>query len=338
MNTKKKIAAFCAVSGFLAGVRSRERRARLYLAAGFELAGAKRVSVVWRRRDSLICLESEAFGEPVRRVTPSSGSAYGAYVETAARWNEGDVSAELDDARWRPAAIRGKGPVFLFLPEGRADGAPRLFLQGKGFDRIAAFQSLLGSMRPHWIRQRVLRRRASMDPTTGAYNLPHFKRSVSHACHTAGRKQEGFALVAVGLDRGESHGHHYGLLMENTHLCHVATVLRRSVRREDLVARFGSDAFVILMRGVTKAEAVDCALRLKGIVHKHAFPGIPSGVATCSLGVTAYPDDGGDVDSLLMSVDEALSGARTVGEGTVVAAGRETNPGTFSDELGSMKP
>ena len=74
-----RIALFCRTAASLATARTRENRALLYMKAAFELAGAKRVGVVWRRRDSLICVESEAFSDPVRRVAPAGSEAVWAF-------------------------------------------------------------------------------------------------------------------------------------------------------------------------------------------------------------------------------------------------------------------
>ena len=119
-SNQDQTALFCRTAASLATARTRENRALLYLKSAFELVGAKRVGVVWRRRDSLICLESEAFSDPVRRVFPSESETYDTYVRTTATWQEGTRSLESREPGWYPPRFRRKGECYLFLPEGRS--------------------------------------------------------------------------------------------------------------------------------------------------------------------------------------------------------------------------
>ncbi len=338
MNEEKsdRIALFCRTAASLATGRTREHRALLYLKAAFELAGAKRVGVVWRRRDSLICLESEAFSDPVRRVIPNGSDAYDTFIETTASWREGTHSLETGEPGWYPPRFRRKGECYLFLPEGRAAGSPRLFLQSKSVDRVVAFQMLLDSLRPHWVRQRVLKGRTAVDPVTGVHSLPQFRRYLKHLCRLYGSARCGFALIAVSLDQVAAYNGQFGQLMENQLLRHFARLLRRSFRRGDVIGSIGGEVFIIVLRDATKGDAVDRAIGVRASVQKHSFPGLPSGVMTCSVGVTAFPEDGRDARTLLQSADLALSAARSAGEGAVVAAGKGINPGTIAPGTGTI--
>jgi diguanylate cyclase (GGDEF)-like protein len=112
----------------------------------------------------------------------------------------------------------------------------------------------------------------------------------------------------LDLDGFKAVNDRFGHAAGDAALREVAARLRRSVRERDLVARTGGDEFVVVLADLAApesaahdaAERVEAAfatpLALEGErVHLHA-----------AVGVACYPDDGRDLDQLLIAADRAM--------------------------------
>ncbi|MDP2559754.1 EAL domain-containing protein [Psychrobium sp. 1_MG-2023] len=116
---------------------------------------------------------------------------------------------------------------------------------------------------------------------------------------------DGFKLV------NDMHGHHAGnsLLMEMSHR------FKQVIRDGDSVARIGGDEFVFLLVGLK--EAHDFELAIERILKLTSLPVQLNEVAvqvTASIGVTIYPLDDQDADTLLRNADQAMYAAKQAGK------------------------
>ena len=105
-------------------------------------------------------------------------------------------------------------------------------------------------------------------------------------------------------------GHTHGDLL----LQDIADRLRRCVLEDDTLARIGGDEFAIVLEGVSEIEEI--ALIAQKIVDIFSLPFTPSSqeiFVTPSMGITIYPMDGHDSDSLLKNADAAMYSAKEYG-------------------------
>jgi len=123
-----------------------------------------------------------------------------------------------------------------------------------------------------------------------------------------------FAVLFMDLDRfkdvNDAHGHEFGDLL----LKAVADRLTSSVRQSDTVARLGGDEFVIILETVRRfqdAEAValnvERALAKSFTLRRHRVR------VTVSVGISFYPENGEDADTLLRAADYAMYLAKREG-------------------------
>jgi diguanylate cyclase (GGDEF)-like protein len=150
-------------------------------------------------------------------------------------------------------------------------------------------------------------RTAELDALTGLPNRKLLLDRLSQAIHHAKRNRSKLALLFLDLDGfkqvNDQHGHAIG----DEVLKQVAQCLTATVREEDTVSRRGGDEFVVLLGDV--ALASDAARIADKVVA--AFGGIgPIGghdfqVAT-SIGISVFPDDGEDADTLIDRADAAM--------------------------------
>lgn len=131
-----------------------------------------------------------------------------------------------------------------------------------------------------------------------------------------GAKRSGtaFAVLYMDIDRfkdiNDSHGHEFGDLV----LRAVAQRLTENVRQSDTVARIGGDEFVIILETVQQARDADTvalhvqrALARSFTLERHRVK------VTVSIGISFYPENGGDIDTLLRAADYAMYLAKREG-------------------------
>ena len=118
----------------------------------------------------------------------------------------------------------------------------------------------------------------------------------------------------VDLDRFKSVNDTHGHTIGDAVLRNVAQRLRGALRKSDIVARMGGDEFTILLdRLRSREEAEAIARKIVDVLHvpfsvdgKHIHcPG--------SIGISCYPEDAGDLDSLISHADSAMYEAKRGG-------------------------
>lgn len=117
-----------------------------------------------------------------------------------------------------------------------------------------------------------------------------------------------FALLFIDLDRFKAVNDEYGHDEGDKVLIAVAERLQHSLRHDDSVARFGGDEFVVYLHGVTEMEvARSIADKIRHAVNK-PIDGRDGQYYTvdASVGVSLYPDDGLDVETLLRVADSRM--------------------------------
>jgi len=164
--------------------------------------------------------------------------------------------------------------------------------------------------------QARLEHQATHDTLTGLPNRNLLEDRLNQAVALA-RRSGGRALVAfVDLDNfkfvNDSLGHAAGdaLLVE------TARRLRDSVRGLDTVVRYGGDEFVLILsdhanlnHAVNTLERIKLAIRQPALIDGHELR------IDCSIGVSLYPEDGADLQTLLRHADIAVHHAKEQGKG-----------------------
>lgn len=137
---------------------------------------------------------------------------------------------------------------------------------------------------------------------------------VAQAISMASREQIPFSVLFLDLDGfkhiNDSLGHHVG----DTLLQSVAKRLVDCVRPSDTVSRQGGDEFVILLLHVAHVENTGVVARriLQSLASVHTI-GQHTLHVTASIGVSVYPDDGQDADTLIKNADTAMYQAKADG-------------------------
>jgi diguanylate cyclase (GGDEF)-like protein/PAS domain S-box-containing protein len=149
---------------------------------------------------------------------------------------------------------------------------------------------------------------------------------ISQAISLARRQRRPLAVLFLDLDRfktiNDSLGHAAGDIL----LQSVSKRLLASIRRSDTVSRQGGDEFVILLSEITHPE--DAATSARQILHSLSAPHSVSGQdlhILGSIGISLYPEDGEDADTLIKNADTAMYHAKESGRNTFQFFKQEMN-------------
>lgn len=157
-------------------------------------------------------------------------------------------------------------------------------------------------------------RLAHHDALTGLYNRFSLSDKLEQAVAMAHREQQQLAVMFIDMDRfkiiNDTLGHHIGdrLLVE------VARRLQSSVRDCDIVARFGGDEFVVVVIN-TKNTVMVANIAAKIVKTLSASYNIAEQdiLSSPSIGISLYPQDGEDNDTLMKNADIAMYHAKEQG-------------------------
>jgi len=159
--------------------------------------------------------------------------------------------------------------------------------------------------------QEELYRLSTKDSLCGLYNRLSLMEKIKWLIGKSQRDHTEFALIFIDLDNfkhiNDSKGHDFG----DEVLRQVASLLFNTIRKNDFVARFGGDEFVIILPDLKdETTIIDVAQRIQKRFHSLS----DHVVVTASMGITIYPKDGKDASTLLKNADIAMYKAKELGK------------------------
>lgn len=155
---------------------------------------------------------------------------------------------------------------------------------------------------------------AQHDVLTGLPNRSLLMDRLAQAIAFAHRHGKKVALIYLDLDHFKHINDSLGHAVGDQLLQSAARRLQECVRQSDTVCRQGGDEFVVLLAEVEAAGAA--ALAAEKLIEAMAEPYFIGGHrlhATVSIGISLYPDDGTDVETLMTNADIAMYQAKKNG-------------------------
>jgi len=155
---------------------------------------------------------------------------------------------------------------------------------------------------------------ARHDFLTDLPNRPAINEHISHSISLAHRHHSRIAVMFLDLDRfkeiNDSQGHATGDKL----LQSVSKRLLSSVRASDTISRQGGDEFVVLLSEITHPSDAGTSAQkiLRSLRSPHSIEGNALHV-DCSIGISIYPEDGADAETLIKNADAAMYYAKGKG-------------------------
>jgi diguanylate cyclase len=162
------------------------------------------------------------------------------------------------------------------------------------------------------LRADALLRMSLEDPLTGLANRRRLDEQI-----TTGAADRAIAMIDV--DHFKRVNDEFSHQVGDEVLRQLAELLRADCRADDLAARYGGEEFAVLFHGLSPAEAVGAAERIRGEVERFAWDRIAPGLRiTVSIGI-ALGTEAPHSTGLLSLADQRLYRAKKAGRNRVVA-------------------
>ena len=174
-------------------------------------------------------------------------------------------------------------------------------------EEIVNYVSVFADITQSKKQQETLKIMAHYDVLTGLPNRSLFSDRFTQAIAHSKRTESQVAICFLDLDNFKPINDNYGHDVGDQLLVEVAARIKACIREEDTVSRQGGDEFTLLLCDIE--SYAHCEKTLKRIHNSLAQPYLiddsPHNV-TVSSGITLYPSDEGDVDTLIRHADHAM--------------------------------
>ncbi|MFO7837866.1 MAG: EAL domain-containing protein [Desulfosalsimonadaceae bacterium] len=170
---------------------------------------------------------------------------------------------------------------------------------------------------------------AYYDMLTGLPNRTFHEELIKESITHASRHNKIFAIIYIGLDNftriNDTLGHGTGDLLLKAVADRLTSFLRKSAfvagavegETENLISRAGGDEFIVLAHDLNQPQ--DAARPVSQLLEEISKPYDLNGreiFITASMGIALYPDDGTDVDELLVNAEKAMRHTKAKGTNT----------------------
>ncbi len=162
---------------------------------------------------------------------------------------------------------------------------------------------------------------ARTDNLTGLWNRRFMMEKLKEEEIRFKRCKRPFSLVMGDIDHFKEFNDTYGHECGDRVLCAISAILRRSIREQDVVSRWGGEEFLLLLPETGISEALIVARRIRERVASNVlhYDGAPLKV-TMTLGASAYDQQTG-IPGSIRNADEALYLGKSQGRNRVVEFG-----------------
>jgi diguanylate cyclase (GGDEF)-like protein/PAS domain S-box-containing protein len=220
---------------------------------------------------------------------------------------------------WKSAMESGswQGPV---LYHHRSEGERVVWLDltviRNGSDQPHFLASML-EMGDRGVSKETLVHQAHHDPLTGLPNRVLFNDRLKQALAQAKRRKCGLALLFMDIDNFKTINESLNHAVGDAYLQKVASRLVSCMRDQDTVSRLGGDEFVIILPDMGETDnVIQVANRIISAMNKPVICEGHELVMSVSIGITIFPNDGTDPETLVKNADMAMYRAKEQGKRT----------------------
>ncbi len=170
-------------------------------------------------------------------------------------------------------------------------------------------------------KNQKLTKKAYHDQLTGAYNRYAFEKIAKKQRILARQSKEPLSLLVLDIDHFKKINDSYGHFVGDVILQECVSLMKKSLRKTNFLARMGGEEFCILLPSTEKSEALTIAERIRTTIEKHEFICKDNVIKiTISIGVSEFDIDGQTIKKTIEKADSALYYAKTTGRNKVEIA------------------
>ncbi len=223
---------------------------------------------------------------------------------------------------WEVTCIDGRTYQVNDYPFADIDGNPQILQLGIDITERKRLEEALRKSQDELLAQHreltnlflQVEHQAHHDVLTSLPNRSLLADRIQQAILIARRNKNQVAVIFVDLDNlkfiNDSMGHDFGDELLRT----TAERLKGCVRASDTVARQGGDEFVIIISGTAAEDfVVEVAGKIREAISRPVTLKGHEMTVTCSIGISIFPKDGDDVQTLIKNADVAMYRAKEMG-------------------------
>lgn len=159
---------------------------------------------------------------------------------------------------------------------------------------------------------------ASHDPLTGAHTRRVFEEEVERELSRCRRQDDAFSVLLLDLDHFKKTNDAHGHIAGDKVLKGVTEIMRKVLRKEDMLARIGGEEFCAILPNADSAAAREVAERMRKSISDLVIEYKGKGIGvTVSIGITTADDAAPDWEAVFHKVDQALYRAKENGRDRV---------------------
>lgn len=178
------------------------------------------------------------------------------------------------------------------------------------------FMAIAADIAEREAEEQEMSRLAHFDALTGLPNRPQLYQRMRVAITNARKGPRKLALMFLDLDDFKAINDEYGHDVGDEVLKAVAERMRNALRTADTVARLSGDEFVVVAEGIgNEQDAQLVAEKLLQAINAPLQCDSHSIQPNASIGITLFPDDDSDVETLLRHADEAMYASKRMQRG-----------------------
>ena len=154
------------------------------------------------------------------------------------------------------------------------------------------------------------------DDLTKLYNNRHIHQSLTEMIETYKKRKKKFSVIFLDLDGFKSVNDRYGHLVGGKTLVEIGKIIFNTVRKQDIVARYGGDEFVVIMPQTEETEAYAIAERIRQAIRSFDFQKVMRKQIrlSASLGISVFPQHAENLIELIQKADQAMYRVKYAGK------------------------
>ena len=187
---------------------------------------------------------------------------------------------------------------------------------------ILAQQFILGIKRA--ILYQKVQELATMDSLTGIFTRRYWFERCNEEMERSRKFNYDMSCLMLDIDHFKDFNDKYGHLVGDAILIAVSNTIKENIRLIDLLGKYGGEEFCVILTETNAGGAVFLAERIRKAMEEKQVRAYDEDLkVTISIGVSAFPQDAQDLNTLIDKADQALYRAKETGRNRVCVYGTQ---------------